>query len=849
MSLRKVGVTLAANGLALLAIAAAPAASDAATTSAAPTNPSTAKDYAIIARDIIPSGQYGAVPSPAGSPMLAKEEQQAEMYNALTPLFNHVTTADVFDDFKPEPVGAAVKETLTPDPDPPTHAGVTILRDPYNVPHIYGVTRDDVTWGTGWVEAEDRNLLLNQARDDSELAAVDAPGVSAIGLIGSLQSFKPTAQLQNTIAKQTNALTAAGSQGKAVLHDIDVYLQGINAWYAKYSPTTPTFTRTDVYALNALKDQFVGEGGGQQATNAEFLAGLQQHLGATKGMAVWNDLREANDPEAPVSVPGHVQFQPPPKSLSGNVMLAPNSLTSSASGALAVQRDFKGHASNALLVSAKRSATHHPIMVAGPQIGYYYPGLTLEMDLEGPGIHEDGATAAPFPGYMLIGRSQDFAWSLTSAGLDQITTYAETLCGNGVHEYIFHGRCTKMQFFDAGTLNPGAKDQREITFYRTVHGPVIGYAKTKSGRTVALAQKRSSYGKDALDLLFYHDLSDGSIHNIHQFFKAASLTPQTFNSLYVDDKDIGVYTSGLVPIQPSNVDQDLPVNGTGKEEWRGYVSAKNHPQGINPPNGEIINWNNRTEAGYEAPDDNWTLGSLQRVDLLINNLGHGNNLTPARVVSAMNEAATQDVREMTFEPVLSKLLHGGKAPTARDATMLALLDAWYRHGGSRLDRTDADGMGNITDPGAAIMDAAWTPLADAWGSTVLGRSLTAQLASFVTPFDSPPGGQYTGWYMWMQKDIRTILGEKVKGKFAIRYCGGGNLAKCRKLMWAAINKAGDDLQAQQGSNPSAWRASATAERISFVPGLLPFTMRYTNRPTGIQQVLSFGGHVPADTGR
>jgi hypothetical protein len=26
-------------------------------------------------------------------------------------------------------------------------------------------------------------------------------------------------------------------------------------------------------------------------------------------------------------------------------------------------------------------------------------------------------------------------------------------------------------------------------------------------------------------------------------------------------------------------------------------------------------------------------------------------------------------------------------------------------------------------------------------------------------------------------------------------------------------------------------------------------MRYTNRPTGIQQVLSFSGHSPADTGR
>ena len=34
------------------------------------------------------------------------------------------------------------------------------------------------------------------------------------------------------------------------------------------------------------------------------------------------------------------------------------------------------HASNFLMVAAKRSTNHHPLFVAGPQIGYYYPGLT-----------------------------------------------------------------------------------------------------------------------------------------------------------------------------------------------------------------------------------------------------------------------------------------------------------------------------------------------------------------------------------------------------------------------------------------------------------------------------------------
>jgi hypothetical protein len=46
--------------------------------------------------------------------------------------------------------------------------------------------------------------------------------------------------------------------------------------------------------------------------------------------------------------------------------------------------------------------------------------------------------------------------------------------------------------------------------------------------------------------------------------------------------------------------------------------------------------------------------------------------------------------------------------------------------------------------------------------------------------------------------------------------------------------------ATEGSDPSDW--DSPAERISFVPGLIPFTMRRTNRST-FQQVIEFTGHA------
>ena len=44
-----------------------------------------------------------------------------------------------------------------------------------------------------------------------------------------------------------------------------------------------------------------------------------------------------------------------------------------------------------------------------------------------------------------------------------------------------------------------------------------------------------------------------------------------------------------------------------------------------------------------------------------------------------------------------------------------------------------------------------------------------------------------------------------------------------------------------GPNPDKWHSSASLEQIQFSPVNL-LTMRYTNRPTGIQQVITFTGH-------
>lgn len=799
-----------------IAVSAAPAAS--------------ARDFSSTALNIIPSGQYGSVPPPPGA------DRQAKLYDGLTPLFDHVGTRDLFRYFKSEKLGYRGRALRVERP----RAGLRIVRDSFDVPHITGATDNDVTFGAGWVSAEDRGLLLEQARYNSRVAAVDAPGLSAIDLVKGLKSFKPSAQTEREVAKQTRVILAQGARGRQLLHDIDVFTSGINAYYRSHGVKAKPWTRNDIYALNALKGQFLGQGGGDESRGAELLDALRKRFGAARGHSIFDDLHQRSDPETPVSVDGHVSIGATPPSDAGNVVIDNGSLDTSAANAAAAAARHRQLASNILMVTGRRSATHHPLFVGGPQIGYFYPGLTLEMDLKGPHIDVRGATSAPFPGYMLIGRGEDFAFTLTSATGDIIDQYVETLCGGSRVKYLYKGRCRAMTRFDAGSLSG-----KEVVFDRTVHGPVIGYARVH-GRPVAISSKRSTYGRDTLDQLAFQDLTYGRVHDVASFYRAMNRSPQTFNAFYADSKHIAMFTTGRLPIRARDVDPALPTNGNGRHEWRGFLSQNQHAHGSDPRNGEIVNWNNTPQRGFHPADDEYRHGAVDRVQLLLAGMARHRIHTLATITSAMNGAATQDAREMLVFPTIDRVLRTGKAPSARAAQMAALLRAWRARGGSRLDR-NLDG--SIDDPGAAIMDAVFPRWADAVMQPRLGVSIADQLDSIFSKNDQAPGGQSGGWGSYIVKDLRTLLGDRVRGRFSVRFCGDGNLAACRASLWGALEAAGAQLAAAQGPDPAAWREDATKERITFAPGLLSTTMRYTNRPSGIQQVISFFGHRPAASTR
>ena len=372
------------------------------------------------------------------------------------------------------------------------------------------------------------------------------------------------------------------------------------------------------------------------------------------------------------------------------------------------------------------------------------------------------------------------------------------------------------------TFNAGTLGTTPLIYNVSVHGNVFATA-TVGGKPYALSLKRSTFGRDGLNLAALKDMTEGKATTPSKFWKIANQFGFTFNWAYVSRKKGAAYfSSGYLPKRAKGLDRRLPTLGNGKYEWKGFLTTNQHPHDVTGPGGLLLNWNNRSAPGFMHGDDE-PYGSVHRVELF--------NRFPQTVkitddVGIMNRAATQDVRSPLW-PIVSRVLQAGQAPTRRDQKVVDILDESV---GRDAPRLDADANTFYDEPGPVIMDAVWRPIAEAVMSPVFG--------ALIPDLDNVRGLDGLSGESYVDKDLRRLLGDPVVDPpFQLSYCGLGSLPVCSDSLWQAIHQAADTLAAQQGqADPSLWRKTAAV--ISFVPGILPNKIPFTNRPT-FQQVLEF----------
>ncbi|NNK92663.1 MAG: hypothetical protein HKO87_09545, partial [Acidimicrobiia bacterium] len=242
---------------------------------------------------ILPPGNFG------GFPTTDESLDQLALYDGLTPLRDEVSDADIEELFLPadfEPIG----ETTIEDTG---RSGLTIEYDEFGVPHVTGETREDVAFGAGWVTARDRDLLISLGRGAARVAVADIPGIDAFGLVTTASQFVPSEAAEQLVSDQVQLiLDTHGAEGEEIIADAQAYADGMTAYWESANLDREPVTVNDVIAVTAFIGSIFGAGGGSEAVNSEFLATLQETLGAELGRQAWEDLLPGDDPEAPTTL-------------------------------------------------------------------------------------------------------------------------------------------------------------------------------------------------------------------------------------------------------------------------------------------------------------------------------------------------------------------------------------------------------------------------------------------------------------------------------------------------------------------------------------------------------------------
>ncbi|MBF4163433.1 penicillin acylase family protein [Nocardioides acrostichi] len=778
--------------------------------------------------------------------------------------------------------------------------GLTIERDSFGVPFIHGDTFEDVEYGAGYAAIEDRMFLMDVLRHTGQARMAEFVGDSP-GNVAMDQEQLRTAYYtpEEADAQIQKAADRAGDDGPRLLAAVDSFVEGINAAqdalcptvaapscpaeYAALQKTPEDWTRADIVYVASLVGGIFGKGGGQEAANAAWYQSLVAKLGTKRARAVYQDLREKDDQEAPVTTArrfpyGSEKFRPGLKgvampdadgptgggtgeSVGGATASAPGTTTPELTlpGGQTIEVPLHTHGmSNALLVTGQHSKTGKPLAVMGPQTGYFAPQLLVEQVLDGPGIQARGVAFAGTNLFVQLGRGVDYAWSATSAGSDNVDTVVEKLCNTDGSTpttdstgYRDGGKCVEMdQFTHTENTTPNASSPNppktyEFQVLRTDHG-IVQERTTVHGKPVAVVLQRSTYGHEVDSVIGFSQFNDpGYVHDAASFQQAASHIDFTFNWFYADDSDIAYYSSGLLPQRSGRTEPDLPRWGAHRFDWSGWLGDDDHVQALDPSRGYLVSWNNKPARAFTAADDAWGYGPVHRSQALENRVRAAIRGTKKvdlpQLTGIMADAATVDSRAVGTLPYLLRAIGNDK----QTATARRLLRQWLRSGAHRVDR-DRDGS-YAHQQAIALFDTWWQDGNHAVAQDVLRGRLGNLVTKLPQALDNHPrsgqGSSWNGiaWYGYVNKDLRSVLGDKVRDGYRFGYCGNGRKALCRKQLRASLAAAVARALDEQGveSVKDLTYDKHIDDITSTAAGLVGVRpIDWQNRPT-FQQVVQF----------
>jgi len=419
---------------------------------------------------------------------------------------------------------------------------VTIIRDNYGVPHIYGPTDANVVFGLMYSQCEDnfKGIEDNYLYQLGRQAEVDGQG-----------KLYTDVQLQ-MIADSADAIKDYKNSPVWFKKLMDAFADGINFYLYKHPEIKSVFGRYQPWYALMFTD------GSVSAT-------------VTGGLSLSETQRfYSSAPDV-----GYIKYTP-----------------------TNYQPDEREIGSNGYALSPSKTASKHAMLYINPHVPFYFRSEAELVSEEGLNVY-GAITWGQF--FVYQGFNPHCGWMHTSSNADVGDLYAEKVTkkdGKFYYEYDGQQKPVTERKLVINVKEGDKVVPHTITGYYTHHGPVLG---NRNGKWLALKADNRSY-----DALLESWLITKANTFAEYKKAMDLLNNATNNTVYADDQgNIAFWYGNFMPKRDPKLDWTQPVDGSiPATEWQGLHTLDEIVHVYNPATGFIINCNSTpfTSSGASSPD-------------------------------------------------------------------------------------------------------------------------------------------------------------------------------------------------------------------------------------------------------
>jgi acyl-homoserine-lactone acylase len=424
--------------------------------------------------------------------------------------------------------------------------GVTIIRDDWGIPHIYGKTDADVVFGLMYAQAEDdfNRVETNFLNSMGRLA--EAEGEAEIWRDLRMKLFIDPEDMKAKYQSSPDSLRKL----------MDGWADGLNFYLATHPQMQPRVIKQfEPWMALTFSEGSIG-GDIERVSLAQLEAFYATAEDAKQVAAHRPDESALEYPEEPTG-------------------------------------------SNGFAIAPPNSASGKALLWINPHTSFFFREEAQLVSEEG--LNAYGAlTWGQF--FVYQGFNDRAGWMHTSSGVDNIDEYLETVVkkDNGVfYKYGGEDRAMTMRKVVVPYKTATGMAQREFMVYRTHRGPIV---RAVDGKWVSVrlmeepvkALTQSYTRTKARNLKEFRDIME-----MH--------TNSSNNTVFADaEGNIAYFHSNFVPKRDPKLDWGKPVDGSNPAtDWQGVHTFDESPNVVNPKGGWIQNTNNwpYSAAGAESPKE------------------------------------------------------------------------------------------------------------------------------------------------------------------------------------------------------------------------------------------------------